>query len=1400
MSSTLALNDPEHSSSSSEELDLSTLQIQEDLSAEGSDLDEKPIFNTISSKKTMSEQVKQDGPALQAVKPFSPGAQASVAVPSLSFAALLKAVPLRLDGITKLSGDGSNFDLWEADLREFITFIPGAIHYLHHTAVPMAPGFVEEMANGVNSIIHWTIDRQLAMRIRKGNPLPCKRVEELRKLFSGTSYSNRLSLLSQLTSLKYEVSSGTVDIFFAQAANIRDRLEIAGMPITDDVFGGILALAVPKDFPDIAHTFEAGLLANPKHVIGSNAVMRVISAGDVSYKRGMAGPSEAMKVSVSDGSKDKRKCHYCSKEGHLARDCRKKAKDKKDGKDKPDVKSAELEPEAKDVDIGFTACVLPDKDKIYESLHSTDYDIFDHLQVELGNIDSSASSDDAIFDTGATHDVFNKREKFVEFKTIPRLGLKVANGSTSSFITGVGSVYVCNEFFPNKKQLLSNVYLCESLRHSLISGIAFRDNGGQFSTTENGIMLQFKNGEQIECVRRDRKWVLKVCDPEIDAAAVTGSYMLWHRRLGHPNDRVLNQMIRNSVCVGLPEKLTKSIPCEECAIMKSTKTPTIGSSLQTCDAPLNLVVADLCGPFQVKTVDGFEFALEIKDVYSTFLMTFLLKFKSEAPALVKGYIAEAERRTGCKVLFWRTDGGGEFVNKILKTFFIEKGISVQNSLPYVHEQNGIVERSNRTAQASMRVLLRDSGLPHSFWGLAMMTGTYLHNRTPNVNTQGKTPHERFFSTVPQADHLRIFGSWAFVHVPEERRKKLDDRAIKCRFVGYLSGVKGWRFWNPLNKQFISSAHARWLDEKEQSVTSTSAPIPDPSSSSSLDRILNTVSTFGLDFEVRQLFESLEIEFKLDDPVFTKTIRDQDEGVRRMQAMAAGIAMQLPRTYQEAVTGAHGQEWREACQKEMDMLMKMKVWDEVTLPKGCQVVSSKWVFAHKTNLEGEIVRRKSRFVVRGFTQKEGIDFKETFAPTARFTSLMIMISIAVKFGWHLRGFDIVAAYPHSPIDEDIYVRPAEGYPLSNSTKVLHLRRALYGTKQAVRCWWKHFSTVLSGMGCKFCINDQSFYVLKYKGDTALLWIHVDDGAICGSTPGITIFIRECLMKSFEVTWTDELSLIVGIKISRTDKGIFLSQPTLTASILENCGFPTSRVSTPMIANLRLETLSGGNAMVESSKYLSILGSLSYLAIGTRPDIAFGVNFLSRFSSRPGTEHWAALKHLLKYVSGTKTDGILFTRDNDDESLVTYCDASWGGEFSRSTHGFVVMLFGNPVSWASRRQSCVATSTCHAEYMALGVAARESIWIQNLLMDIFSGGFVTTIRCDNTAAIKVAYDLHLTKRSHHVAREFHYVNEQVHDGNLKVEWVDSQRQKADILTKGLGHILFTALKKVIGMISL
>lgn len=278
------------------------------------------------------------------------------------------------------------------------------------------------------------------------------------------------------------------------------------------------------------------------------------------------------------------------------------------------------------------------------------------------------------------------------------------------------------------------------------------------------------------------------------------------------------------------------------------------------------MVADLCGPFKEKSVGGAQYFLQIRDVFSTFVRVTPLINKYNATGVIKRYVAEVERLTGQKIKYCRNNGGGEFLNKELENFFGSHGISLEKTLRYFHEQAGIIERSQRTIQSIMRCLLFGSDLPKYFWSMAATTAAYLHNRTPNSNTDGKTPQELLLNEKPSIEHLRFFGSWAYVHIPQELRKKLDRRAVKCRFVGYLARSKGWLFWNPITKEFIESAHAKWLDETDESrlTNDHTEPVPDPPSD--INKLLNSVEND----EILNLVEILQ-SMKLDDPSITAGI-------------------------------------------------------------------------------------------------------------------------------------------------------------------------------------------------------------------------------------------------------------------------------------------------------------------------------------------------------------------------------------------------------------------------------------------------------------------------------------------------------------------------------------------------
>lgn len=493
---------------------------------------------------------------------------------------------------------------------------------------------------------------------------------------------------------------------------------------------------------------------------------------------------------------------------------------------------------------------------------------------------------------------------------------------------------------------------------------------------------------------------MRISSPNVTIRSIN-SYDTWHQRLGHPHDRLLRAMTQSNMVLGLPDRLGPTTPCETCAKAKSKKSTAIGPSFRHHDRVLHLVVAVLCGPFQERSVGGAQYFIQIRDVFSTFVRVLPLVNKYDATSVIKNYIAEVERLTGEKILYWRNDGGGEFLNKSLETFFTEKGISLEKTLRYHHKQAGIIERSQRTVQSIMQCLLFGSDLPKSFWSLAATTAAYLHNRIPNGNTGDKTPQEILLNEKPNVDHLRVFGSWVYVHIPQELRKKLDERAVKCRFVGYLARSKGWKFWNPLTNEFLESAHARWLDESanDDAPVIDQHPVPDPPSN--INKLLNLVEFEGTE----QLIEALRTSLVLDDQSITATVREQDVVCNNVRLLAAGIAQKLPRSYKLAMKGDESEEWRRACDKEISMLRKMKVWEEVDLPAGKQVVSSKWVFNKKSNSDGVVTKYKSWFVVQGFSQEQGVDFNETFAPTARFSSLMILFAIKVKNGWIMKGFDV-----------------------------------------------------------------------------------------------------------------------------------------------------------------------------------------------------------------------------------------------------------------------------------------------------------------------------------------------------------------------------------------------------------
>ncbi|MBW0541003.1 hypothetical protein O181_080718 [Austropuccinia psidii MF-1] len=658
--------------------------------------------------------------------------------------------------------------------------------------------------------------------------------------------------------------------------------------------------------------------------------------------------------------------------------------------------------------------------------------------------------------------------------------------------------------------------------------------------------------------------------------------------------------------------------------------------------PMDIVSMDLMGPYYL-SVNGGSWLMTARDAGSTY--------------------------------GGRTDGGGEFKNDTLKKWCSAKGIVHEFSLPYFHEQNGLAERFNRSVADIGRTILWSSQLPRTFWGFAFIWAAFTLNAIPNSLTDGRTPSEMLFGRSAGIDRLRIFGETAFVHIPSERRHKLDARAIQARVVAYLPDYKGWLFWIEATSTFVKSAWATFPRSDKVSIS------------------LSNIMKRSMKDHPPQRNRKLKVGFllnkmELGDFTSELTVLAQDKAEAALNA-----DISLPKSFKQAMSSPDGNEWSHAIRMELSNMKDMGVFEITPIPPGQRVLGGGWVFAVKTDpTSGR--RFKARYVARGNLQRPTEDFADTFAPTASFTSLRLVLTLAAKNSWLVSTFDFAATYLNAPIDETLWIRPPEGLHIPLGHGCL-LKKALYGTRQAATPY------------------DSSLYVNTSMD--AFVWVHVDDGVVVAKDRRIMNDIKDALAASFRLKWKDGISSIVGIDVSLIPGGYFLSQNAASNNILNRHWTGQSSHKTPLPANITLPTLPDSHQPIRRTEFLSIIGSLSYVVNATRPDMCFAVNMLSRHQRNPGTEHWKALQHLLGYLKHTADYGVRLCPD-PLMGMDVYSDASWGGEFSRSCHGFVALLHGCALSWCAKRLITVAASSCHAEYMALSVATRHGLWIRELTFSL------------------------------------------------------------------------------------
>jgi hypothetical protein len=410
-------------------------------------------------------------------------------------------------------------------------------------------------------------------------------------------------------------------------------------------------------------------------------------------------------------------------------------------------------------------------------------------------------------------------------------------------------------------------------------------------------------------------------------------------------------------------------------------------------------------------------------------------------------------------------------------------------------------------------------------------------------------------------------------------------------------------------------------------------------------------------------------------------------------------------------------------------------------------------------------------------------------------------------WVTGQFDISTAYLNGDLDEDIYIDIPDGWPVKRQfgdSTVLHLLKSVYGLKQAGRNWNKNLDDYLVlNLGFVRSPNDHCLYSKRDKqGRIVFVAVFVDDLFVFASDPSLIPELHSELEKKYKVKFDGALSWILGISIHIKPGLVQMSQESYIDSLVERFNMVEAA---PAKSPLPSVTLNRSQCPTEGSPewnemqdkpYRQMIGALNYLAVCTRPDIAYAISLLSRFSNNPGIEHWKAAQKVVKYLKGTSKLAIQYD-GTVPRVLEGYADASFAPdtEDRKSYTGYVMMVNGGPVAWYAKLQPIVTVSSCESEYVALTVAVQEIVYLRKLLTEMFPEAKLPPTVCheDNQACISMIKNPTHHSRTKHIDIKYHYTREQYALGTVIFEYIESKEQLADLFTKGLSDVLHMGMVK-------
>ncbi|UYV63078.1 hypothetical protein LAZ67_2003065 [Cordylochernes scorpioides] len=620
----------------------------------------------------------------------------------------------------------------------------------------------------------------------------------------------------------------------------------------------------------------------------------------------------------------RRKCYRCGKIGHIATNCR-----------------------------GMKQTNTRNRDNQHYQRKVNKSDNF------LAALNLTSDEDSWLLDSGATNHVCRNKDWFVDLREVSSDPIMTASGTTEA--KGYGHIFLQTSIHNESIEIkLNNVLYVPNMRRNLLSVSKIEENGNRVTfrnmvarvfNPENRIIAEATSVNDLYIVKGKILNSSKTAFNSERDHFQNNSLRTWHQRLCHIDSNAIEKMAREELVIGLEISSRDKGLCDDCCIAKSTKASHKNLGNIRSKQTLELIHTDICGPMPVKSTGGNRYFLSFVDDFSRRITVYFLKNKDEVLKHFDIYRATVERQTGNKIKVLRSDNGLEFCNRDFQDKLQKLGIKHERTNVYSPQMNGVAERVNRTLLDMARACLHSANLPQKFWAEAVNTAAYIKNKCYNSALKDKVPDGLWLERNPSVRHLKAFRCLAYSHIPRERRRKLDHRACRCILVGYSTQTRGYRLWCPESQKVIETKHVRF-DESKIGLEWTK--IVEETKPESGGRGRSTTTLHLQKHCSKSICEKSKPRVELNFLDVTE-----------------------PQSFEEAVRSPEAVYWRKAMEDELRVLQERGTWELSTLPPGKKPISSRWVYKVKTNESGNVERFKARLVARGFSQKQRIDFQETY---------------------------------------------------------------------------------------------------------------------------------------------------------------------------------------------------------------------------------------------------------------------------------------------------------------------------------------------------------------------------------------------------------------------------------------